>query len=386
MDSTKYGQWIGSALNSDNITSVVTLNIEERTPNLAQALTHLPKFPLAKTVAIFPFSVTGDEMEVLNPDIRIIDINTGVLTPIADYFKAHKIAEPLPKKTHYQFTSQGKLLTGTFTNDIGKSGNFILTNTIDDPPVAAHHTLTWNGFKDLVATSFLNRPMVVFRGQPNNKHKLRTLFHRCKRNNLLAYLDYDIPELCHAINAASSFYYKTTDGELLGALLSLAQHHGYPTPLLDWTNSPYIAAFFALSEVSNSPSEAVRIFAFDQTNWPVSPVVRQVFDVMPSITFHRFAAHNNPRFVPQQSIASFSNVDDMEGYIFQQESTTHHKHLTIIDICSSDRKRALDELRLMGITCGSLFPGLDGICKSLRDKSFGDWILHQPVTNNSSQF
>ena len=57
MDSTKCGQWIGTSVNSDKITSMVTLNIEERNPTIAQVLTHLPEFPNAKIVAAFPFNM-----------------------------------------------------------------------------------------------------------------------------------------------------------------------------------------------------------------------------------------------------------------------------------------------------------------------------------------
>jgi hypothetical protein len=160
---------------------VVTLNVEQRQPNLAQVLTHLPEFPLTKTVSTFQFGVTGDEMDMIEPDIRIIDTTTGTLTPISDYWKKHSVKAPLPKKTHFKFTSQGSKLSGTSTSDIGISSNFDLVNTIDDPPRSADQTLNWDSIKNFVADSFLNRPMVVFRGQPDNRQKLRTLFHHCKQ-------------------------------------------------------------------------------------------------------------------------------------------------------------------------------------------------------------
>lgn len=35
-----------------------------------------------------------------------------------------------------------------------------------------------------------------------------------------------------------------------------------------------------------------------------------------------------------------------------------------------DRRQAMNELSYMGITAGSLFPGLDGACEELKERNF----------------
>jgi hypothetical protein len=74
--------------------------------------------------------------------------------------------------------------------------------------------------------------------------------------------------------------------------------------------------------------------------------------------------------VPQQALSSVTNVDDIETYIREREKETSKTYLQVVDLPASDRTKVMRELSLMGITAGSMFPGLDGACEELRERFF----------------
>jgi hypothetical protein len=81
---------------------------------------------------------------------------------------------------------------------------------------------------------------------------------------------------------------------------------------------------------------------------------------------------NNPRMVPQQALSTVTNAEDVESYIAQKAAEkSGRQYLHVIDLNIDQRKEALGELSAMGITGGSLFPGLDGACAQLKDRFFG---------------
>lgn len=82
-------------------------------------------------------------------------------------------------------------------------------------------------------------------------------------------------------------------------------------------------------------------------------------------------ALENDRFVSQQAAIMTTNIDDVETYLALKASQANrHPYLSAIDLDWRERNRIMRELQYMGITSGSLFPGLDGACEELKERNF----------------
>lgn len=278
-----------------------------------------------------------------------------------------------PKTIDIAFELSDSQLKVSAKTDIGTEveGKLFISD-LSAPSKLQSTRMSWDEFKLFVLT---NEKQLIYRGQ-NEPWKLQTSFHRRGRYDLTRYQAEDIPQLHRALSSKTKHVFNLANSQENGAFLNLAQHHGYPTPLLDWSNSPYVAAFFAFRGISKyqaeqNPENSARIYIFDAMQWKKSLIQNQnMLTGQMHVSVIDLLAIENNRMVPQQATTTVTNVADIESLILDTEQRIGKTFLQVIDIPWSERETVVRELTLMGLTAGSLFPGLDGTCEELKEKMF----------------
>lgn len=239
-----------------------------------------------------------------------------------------------------------------------------ISNRLSVPSVAS-----WSDYKKHV--SELNFRDFIFRGQ-SHPFPLQTTFHRSKRKVLPVYLNTDIQLLYRSITGRIRHVFNLHRPDELGAMLNLAQHHGFPTPLLDWTYSPFVAAWFAFERVGESrqSGEKVRILSINRKEFFRLSQYQNLTFTLPHISLLEALAIENDRAVPQQGVLMLTNLQDVEAHIADLEHRLGTKLLTAFDLPIEDARDAMNDLAMMGITRSTLMPGIESICLDLKDRLF----------------
>jgi len=249
---------------------------------------------------------------------------------------------------------------------------------------------SWNQFVELVSGPRLRS--WAFRGQEDARWELWTAISRHLRTTGVhpdAWPGQEQRILRIFQRKAHLFLDHVPDAHDIFQWLALMQHHGAPTRVLDLTWSPYVAAFFALERAS----EDAAVWAFNVVNIssreeyqirggatvrPHDIGLRRNIKAAPS-NYEKFFLPNtlpfvyigepyvmNQRLVAQSgTFAVPGKIDEpleaiLAGYP-DPENTVAKLRLSTRNV----RREAMRALYLMNITNATLFPGLDGLARSM---------------------
>ena len=367
------GQWIGRFTGTS--TGRIIVNIDEL-PSCFQGIAYLlqDNSDIPNSAAYFRTTDKNNDFEFTTNNLRAINVWPGI--PDAwDNVKQFYPNGAMPDSATVKGTWSETQLSLSWTTDIGTAGTCKLKCSQSDKKSKIKTNKTgWEGFKKYI--SKLEGRRFLFRGQ-KGPWRLRTSFHRAGRADVQRFVTEDIQVLHKRLSARTKHVFNLDIGNENGAFFNLVQHHGYPTPLLDWTYSPFVATYFAYRNVSRkdmreaTKKSKVRIILFDQAEWRKD---YEQYLHLPTARLHlsigEFMAIENERMIPQQAASTVTNVDDIESYIQSYEKTTNKSYLQAFDLPLLERDKVIQELRYMGITAGSMFPGLDGACEELKDRNF----------------
>lgn len=166
------------------------------------------------------------------------------------------------------------------------------------------------------------------------------------------------------------------------AWVSIMQHYGLPTRMLDWSQSPMIATYFATEphEETADADAVIWVLAPDRFNeqqgfgrciYPIDAETTQEM-LLPAFKHN----HHNPELV-DKILAVSSTENNLRMYSQHSNFTVHNSTKKLADICDDEtlykiiipaerKPYFIESLKVLGYTESYIYPDLEHISADLR--------------------